>query len=68
MGHEHHEGMQAKEWLRILSKYRTPSTSKSLLEIGLTVVPLMTIWTLGILALSYSLLAATILGWVIPPH
>ncbi|SHG79721.1 fatty acid desaturase [Cognatishimia maritima] len=44
----------AKEWVRILSKYRTPKLSRSLFELVATLVPFVTIWALAWAAMSIS--------------
>jgi omega-6 fatty acid desaturase (delta-12 desaturase) len=48
----------ARDWIRTLSKYRTPSTKRSLSEVALTVVPLFALWSLSLMALNLSALAA----------
>ena len=45
----------ASEWLRTLSKYREPDSSRSAYELAITVVPLAALWVLAWLALSVSI-------------
>jgi omega-6 fatty acid desaturase (delta-12 desaturase) len=44
----------ARDWLKVLSKYKNPSHTRSFLEIGMTVVPLMFLWGLAYWTMSYS--------------
>lgn len=39
--------MEARAWTQILARYREPSTARGILEIGLTVVPLIALWVLA---------------------
>jgi omega-6 fatty acid desaturase (delta-12 desaturase) len=52
------DGRTAKEWLRILSKYRAPSTGRSWTELALTAGPLLAIWGAGIALIKVSPAAA----------
>lgn len=45
---------QAKEWVKILAKYREPSTRRSVFELVVTLVPFFTLWALAWAALSVS--------------
>jgi acyl-lipid omega-6 desaturase (Delta-12 desaturase) len=47
----------AREWLTVLARYREPSTRKSLLELGVTLVPFLALWVMAWMALSVS-------GWL----
>ncbi|CAM3213271.1 fatty acid desaturase [Paracoccus nototheniae] len=49
---------QAREWVQILAKYRDPSTSRSVFELLVTIVPFLALWALAWYALSYSYLLA----------
>lgn len=44
----------AREWLRILARYREPSTWRSLFELAATLVPFLGLWVLAWMALSVS--------------
>lgn len=44
----------ARDWLKVLSKYRSPSHTRSFLEIGMTVVPLLFFWGLAYWTMSFS--------------
>lgn len=43
-----------RDWLRIMSQYKTPDTWRSIMEIVATVVPFAVLWTLAWAALSVS--------------
>lgn len=45
---------QARRWLSILARYREPTTKRSLIELGITLGPFLTIWALAIWTLSFS--------------
>ena len=45
---------QAKDWVRILAKYREPSTLRSILELLVTLVPFVLLWALAWASLSIS--------------
>jgi omega-6 fatty acid desaturase (delta-12 desaturase) len=45
---------KARDWLRLLSKYREPILWRSLFELAVTLVPFFALWTLAWLALSVS--------------
>jgi acyl-lipid omega-6 desaturase (Delta-12 desaturase) len=40
------EAIEARAWAQILAHYRQPSNGRSIVEIGITVVPLIALWTL----------------------
>ena len=44
----------AKDWVRVLAQYREPSTWRSILELVVTLVPFLLLWTLAWLAMSVS--------------
>ncbi|KTF07716.1 fatty acid desaturase, partial [marine sediment metagenome] len=44
----------AKDWVRILAKYREPSTRRSIFELLVTLVPFTLLWGLALAALSFS--------------
>lgn len=55
----------ARDWLRVLAKYREPIESRSVFEVVVTLVPLMAIWCAAWWALSISVflsLAFSVLG------
>ncbi len=54
----------ARDWVQVLAKYRDPSVWRSVLELFLTVGPLVAIWALAYLALSVSWLLALLLACV----
>lgn len=45
----------ARAWLPVLARYREPSTRRSLFELGVTIVPFVTLWGLAWTAMSISL-------------
>jgi len=45
---------RARDWVRILAKYRDPSHSRSILEIALSAVPFLAIWAAALWAMSIS--------------
>ncbi|MGJ8544001.1 MAG: fatty acid desaturase [Sulfitobacter sp.] len=47
----------AREWVKILSKYRDPSSARSAFELGVTIGPFIALWALAWFALSIS-------GWL----
>lgn len=49
-------GSSAREWLAALDRYRTPSQTRSLLEIAVTVVPFIALWIAMWLSLQWSYL------------
>lgn len=50
---EHPKDMDEKSWLKILSKYREPSTGRSTFELVVTVVPFAALWALTWAAVHY---------------
>ena len=50
-----HSPHTAREWLRILARYREPSNRRSLFELGVTLIPFVTLWCLAWMALSVNL-------------
>lgn len=44
----------AKDWVRILARYREPSASRSWIELGITIGPFISLWALAWWSLSYS--------------
>lgn len=54
--------MQAKEWSRVLLKYREPITPRSIAELAMTLVPFFAIWGLAWWALSISVWLALALS------
>ncbi|MGI9524208.1 MAG: fatty acid desaturase, partial [Hyphomicrobiaceae bacterium] len=47
--------MPARDWLQLLAHYRKPDQRRSVLELMVTVVPLVVLWWLACAALSTSL-------------
>ena len=45
---------QAKDWIKVLAKYREPSTRRSIFELIVTLGPFALLWTLAWIALSIS--------------
>lgn len=45
---------QAKDWVRVLAKYREPSTRRSIFELVVTLVPFLLLWGLAWAAMSIS--------------
>ncbi len=45
---------QAKNWVRVLAKYREPSTRRSIFELVVTLVPFLLLWGLAWAAMSIS--------------
>lgn len=48
---------RAQDWVQVLSRYRTPSNSRSIGELALSVVPFLVLWAAAWWALSFS-------GWL----
>ncbi len=48
------ETLSARDWVKVLAQYRTPSLSRSLFELLVTVVPFVAIWALAWWAMSVS--------------
>ncbi len=44
----------ARDWIKVLAKYRDPSTSRSIFELAITLVPFVGLWALAWAALSVS--------------
>jgi omega-6 fatty acid desaturase (delta-12 desaturase) len=40
------QGSDEKAWLKILAKYRTPHTGRSVFELTITAIPFAALWTL----------------------
>ena len=54
-----------RKWTKILAGYREPSSARSILEIAITVLPLMALWFLmwASLDISYWLVLLLSIGW-----
>ncbi len=39
--------MDARAWTRVLARYRDPSDRRGVIEIGITIIPLVTLWVLA---------------------
>lgn len=50
------------DWVRVLAAYREPDTIRSLVELGITILPFLAIFVLAWLVLPYSAVAAMALG------
>ena len=53
---------EASEWTRLLARYRTPNTARSLFELFVTVAPFVAIWAVAWWMLSVSTVLAVILA------
>lgn len=45
------EAVEPRAWAQVLARYRQPSNGRSIVEIGITVIPLIALWTLTWLTL-----------------
>ena len=52
----------ARHWSRVLTRYRTPDTARSVLELTVTLAPLLAAWAVAWWMLSYSTAVATLLA------
>jgi len=50
----HDQQARARDWIEILNRYRKPDAARGLIEIALTVIPLVVLWGLAWLALDIS--------------
>ncbi len=50
---------ETRRWVPILAKYRDPSTSRSFVELAITLVPFLAIWALAWWTISFSPVLAT---------
>jgi len=64
MGIQDSDPKAAKDWIRVLSKYRTPSTARSVTEIALTAVPLLALWATGIALLNFAPALSSLAGFI----
>jgi omega-6 fatty acid desaturase (delta-12 desaturase) len=48
------KALQARDWVQILARYRTPSLTRSIFELVVTLVPFTALWALAWVCLSYS--------------
>ena len=55
-------GEQARTWLRILNGYARPSTSRSVAELAVTVVPLIALWVAMVASLQFGYWIALLLS------
>lgn len=51
-----------RDWVQVLSKYRDPSTWRSIFELAVTLVPFFALWGLAWWSLSYSYLLAALIA------
>ncbi len=58
------EAHAARDWVRILAAYRDPDTTRSLFELGVTVVGFIALWIAAWYAVQFSWLLAVALGIV----
>ena len=52
---EKSSSMNARDWVQILAKYRTPNLFRSIFELTVTLVPFLTLWGLAWMSISYSI-------------
>ncbi len=52
----------AREWFRTLRPYRNASTTRSLIQLGATAIPLITLWVVTIIAVQYGYWFALLLS------
>ncbi|MFZ5962979.1 fatty acid desaturase [Thalassococcus sp. BH17M4-6] len=52
----------AREWVKVLAKYREPNTARSLFELAVTVVPFLGLWALSWWLLDHSYVAAVLVA------
>jgi len=45
---------KARDWIQVLARYRTPSITRSIFELAVTLVPFAALWALAWISLSYS--------------
>lgn len=64
MTETHSSPRSARDWLKVLARYRDPSTARSLFELVVTLVPFLGIWALAWAALSVSPLLSLVLALV----
>ena len=53
LAHPSADGLDARAWTQILSRYRQPSNGRGIVEIAITLVPLAALWALTWLALDF---------------
>lgn len=46
--------LKARDWIRVLASYRTPSITRSIFELAVTLIPFAALWALAWISLSYS--------------
>jgi omega-6 fatty acid desaturase (delta-12 desaturase) len=61
LAHPSPDGLEARAWTQILSRYRQPSNGRSIVEVGITLVPLIVLWALIWLALDFGYWIALLL-------
>ncbi len=54
---------EAREWIRLLARYREPHHGRSVFELGITIVPLVLLWIAMWVALPYSYLVSLLLAF-----
>ena len=52
---EKSSSMNARDWVQILARYRTPNLFRSTFELTVTLVPFLTLWVLAWMSISYSI-------------
>ena len=57
-------GKPARDWIRDLAKYRTPSTARSLTETALTLGPLLVLWAISFMLLHVHVLPAVLASMI----
>ena len=46
--------LKARDWIQVLARYRTPSLTRSIFELAVTLVPFAALWALAWISISYS--------------
>ena len=46
--------LKARDWIQVLARYRTPSITRSIFELAVTLIPFAALWTLAWISISYS--------------
>ncbi len=46
--------LKARDWIQVLARYRTPSMTRSIFELAVTLIPFTALWALAWISISYS--------------
>ena len=46
--------LKARDWIQVLARYRTPSITRSIFELAVTLIPFAALWALAWISISYS--------------